>query len=70
MERWPLLEVRLYNLLTKKVYLISLTEGKRSASHVVCHVGKAKKRNKLGAYVIYLSSTIRLGRNVYHQGLF
>ena len=70
MERWPLLEVRLYNLLTKKVYLISLTEGKRSASHVVCHVGKAKKRNKLGAYVIYLSSTIRLGRNVYDQGLF
>ena len=70
MERWSLLEVRLYNLLTKKVYLISLTEGKRSASHVVCHVGKAKKRNKLGAYVIYLSSTIRLGRNVYDQGLF
>ena len=70
MERWPLLEVRLYNLLTKKVYLISLTEAKRSASHVVCHVGKAKKRNKLGAYVIYLSSKIRLGRNVYDQGLF
>ena len=69
-ERWPLVEVRLYNLLTEKVYLIRLIEAKRRASHVVCLVSKAKKRNKLGAYVIYLSSKIRLDRNVYDPGLF
>ena len=69
-ERWPLVEVRLYNLLTEKVYLIRLIEAKRRASHLLCLVGKAKKRNKLGAYVIYLSSKIRLDRNVYDLGLF
>ena len=69
-KRRPLVEVRLYNLLTEKVYLIRLIEAKRRASHVVCLVGKAKKRNKLGAYVIYLSSKIRLDRNVYDPGLF
>ena len=69
-ERRPLVEVRLYNLLTEKVYLIRLIEAKRCASHLLCLVGKAKKRNKLGAYVIYLSSKIRLDRNVYDLGLF
>ena len=70
MERRPLVEVRLYNLLTEKVYLIRLIEAKRYASHLLCLVGKAKIRNKLGVYVIYLSSKIRLDRNVYDLGLF